>query len=144
MRIEEHEQAYKEHLNNMNNAIEEGTEENQRNIGYNVSQGSIELFALYLHKLHLLQDSGDQFNHRIFKNKSLIEKRVPPDFQDRNKILELMKSIELERNIICYGKRKPKQRIEKMIKQFQKLRKLINSNLKKLKTNNKKENGRKK
>lgn len=40
-----------------------------------------------------------------------------------------MKSIELERNVICYGKRKPKKRIEKMIINFQKLRGLINKNL---------------
>jgi len=78
MKIEEHEKAYYEHLNNLNKAIEDGIEENQRNIGYNISQGSVELFAIYLHKLHLLQDSGDQFDHRIFKNKFLIEKRIPP------------------------------------------------------------------
>ena len=130
MKVEEHEKAYKEHLNNLNKFIEEGVEENQRNVGYNVSQGSIELFVIYLHKLHLLQDSGDQFDHRIFKNKALIEKKVPSKFPERSKILNLMKNIELERNIICYGKRKPKDRIEKMIRNFQKLRKLINKNLK--------------
>ena len=68
MKIEEHENAYKEHLNNINRAIEEGIEENQRNLGYNISQGSVELFAIFLHKLNLLQGSGDQLDHRIFKN----------------------------------------------------------------------------
>lgn len=130
MRIEEHEKAYKEHLTNLNKFIEEGLEENQRNVGYNVSQGSVELFVIFLHKLHLVQGSGDQFDHRIFKNKALIEKKIPPKFPEKDKILELMKSIELERNVICYGKRKPKKRIEKMIINFQKLRELINKNLK--------------
>ena len=129
MKTEEHEKAYKEHVENLNNAIEEGVEENQRNIGYNTSQGSVELFAIYLHKLRLLQASGEQFDHRIFKNKSQVEKRIPPKFPDRNKILDLMKSIELERNVICYGRRKSKEKIEDMIKKFQKLRKLINKNL---------------
>ena len=135
MKIEEHEKAYKEHLENLNKFIEEGVEENQRNIGYNVSQGSVELFVIFLHRLHLLQDSGDQFGHRIFKNKFLIERKIPPKFPGRNKILELMKNIELERNVICYGKRKNKKRIEKIIKNFQELRRLINKNLQKLKKN---------
>ena len=41
-----------------------------------------------------------------------------------------MRDIETERNVICYGKRKPKNRIEMMIKKFQELRELINKNLK--------------
>lgn len=132
MKTEEHEKVYQEHINNLDKAIENGIEENQRNIGYNISQGSVELFAIYLHKLRLLQDSGDQFDHRVFKNKTLIERKIPLDFSDRTKILKLMKDIELERNAICYGTRKPKIRIEKAIMKFQELRKLINFNLKKL------------
>ena len=46
MKIEEHEKAYKEHLRSIERAIEEGVEENQRNIGFNISQGSVELFAV--------------------------------------------------------------------------------------------------
>ena len=130
MKVEEHEKAYKEHLHSLNKSIEEGIVENQRNIGYNVSQGSVELFSIFLHKLHLLQGSGDQIDHRIFKNKSLIEKKIPVDFPDRKKILELMRLIELERNVICYGTRKPEKRVENIIKNFQELRKLINKNLK--------------
>lgn len=136
MKIEEHEKAYEEHKNILNRSIDEGIEENQRNIGYNVSQGSVELVAIFLHKLHLFQTSGDQLDHRIFKNKNLIEKKLPPEFPDKNKILELMKQIELERNIICSGKRKTGERIEKMINNFQKLRKIINKNLKDLEKKN--------
>jgi len=130
MKIEEHEKAYEEHLNNIKRAIEEGTEENQRNLGYNLSQGSVELFAIYLHKLNLLQSSGDQFDHRVFKNKRLIEKKIPPTFPDKDKILEIMKFIETERNTLCYGKRKSKRKIEEAINKFNKLRELINKTLK--------------
>ena len=133
MKVEEHEKAYEEHLNNLNKAIEEGIEENQRNISYNVSQGVVELFAIYLHKMHLLQTSGEQFDHKVFKNKVLIEKKIPPEFPERKKILELMRKIEVERNVLCYGKRKPKERIKKMIRNFQELRKLINKCLENLK-----------
>ena len=68
MKIEEHEKAYEEHIRNINRAIEEGIEENQRNLGYNISQASVELFSIYLHKLNLIKSSGDQFDHRVFKN----------------------------------------------------------------------------
>ena len=129
MKIEEHEKAYEEHIRNITRTIEEGVEENQRNLGYNVSQASVELFTIFLHKLNLIQSSGDQFDHRVFKNKELTKKKVPPEFNEREKIIKLMSEIELERNVICYGKRKPKDRIERMIKYFNELRKIINSQL---------------
>jgi len=132
MKIEEHEKAYKEHLENLNKSIDEGIKENQRNIGYNISQGSVELFAIYLHKLRLLQSSGDQFDHRVFKNKALIEKKISFEFLNKKKVLDLMEGIELERNAICYGTRKPEKRIKEAIAKFQELRKLINLNLKRI------------
>jgi len=127
MRVEEHEKAYEEHVRNIKRLIEEGFEENQRNIGYNVSQGSIELFAILLHRKNLIQGSGEQFDHRIFKSKSLIEKKIPAEFPERKKILEIMNAIELERNSICYGKRKQREEIEGMIKKFNQLREVINN-----------------
>lgn len=129
MKVEEHESAYKEHLQHITRAIEEGVEQNQRNIGYNVSQGSVELFSIYLHKMHLIQSSGEQFDHRIFKNNFLIKKRISFDFPLKAKILKIMKEIELGRNILCYGKRKSEEKIKEIIKNFNELRKIINKNL---------------
>jgi hypothetical protein len=133
MKIEQHEEAYKEHLTNINKFIEEGIEENQRNLGFNISQGSVELFAIYLHKLHLIQSSGDQFDHRIFKSPSLIVKKVPAEFPDKKIILKLMENIENERIALCYGNRKPKERIEEAINNFNELRRIINKSLKNVK-----------
>ena len=138
MKLEEHEKAYREHLKNIERFIEEGIIENQRNIGFNVSQGSVELFAMYLHKLNLLQGSGDQFDHRVFKSENLIKNKVPIIFSSRKEILKLMKELENERVALCYGNRKSKERIEKSIEYFNELRKIINKNL------GKKENDRKK
>ena len=132
MKIEEHEKAYQEHVQNLNKAIEDGIEDNQRNISYNVSQGAIELFAIYLHKLNLLEGSGDQFNHRIFKSKKLTERKIPLLFPARKDILELMKAIEDKRNMFCYGKRKSEREIMSFINNFQKLRAIINHHLKEL------------
>ena len=131
MKLEEHEKAYREHLKNIERFIEEGITENQRNIGFNVSQGSVELFAIHLHKLNLLQGSGDQFDHRIFKSENLIKKKIPFMFPSRKEILKLMEELENERIALCYGNRKPKERIEKSIEYFNELRKIINKNLSK-------------
>ncbi|MBS3071953.1 hypothetical protein J4408_03105 [Candidatus Pacearchaeota archaeon] len=131
MKVEEHEKAYEEHKKNIDRAIEEGIENNQRNIGYNISQGSAELFAIFLHKLHKIQGSGDQIDHRIFKSDSLIKKKIPFDFPSKKEILDLMREIEEERNALCYGSRKPKERIEKAIKSFNALREVINKKLSK-------------
>ncbi len=130
MKIEQHEEALKEHLKHINHAIDEGLIENQRSIGFNVSQGSVELFTLFLHKLHLIEGSGDQFDHGIFKSNNLINLKFPFNFPLKNKLLFLMKGIELERIALCYGSRKPKSRIEKILKDFQELRKMINEELK--------------
>jgi hypothetical protein len=130
MKIEQHKEAYKEHNLNIERAIEEGIENNQRNLGFNISQGSIELFAIFLHKLNLIQSSGDQLDHRIFKSQNLTNKKLPPEFPSRKRVLELMKEIEEERNSLCYGSRKPKDRIEKLIKNFNSLKKIINEELK--------------
>lgn len=129
MKTEEHKKALQEHLENINRAIDQGIEKNQRNIGFNVSQGSIELFALFLHSLHLIEGSGDQIDHRIFKSKNLIQKKLPLNFPSKNKILSFMEKIELERIALCYGSRKPKKRIENALTKFQKLKKMINKEI---------------
>ncbi len=133
MRLEDHKKALDEHIRNLKKAIEEGIEENQRNIGYNTSQGSVELFAIFLHAQHVIEGSGDQWDHRTFKNERKIEQKVPLSFLDREKVLPLMKQIETDRNIICYGPRKPVARIEKMVTAFHELRRLVTEDLKKLK-----------
>lgn len=130
MRIEEHEKAYEEHKRNIERAIEEGIEENQRNVGYNISQGSVELFAIFLHKSHLIQGSGDQLDHRIFKSERLIKNKIPVGFSLRKRILDLMRKIEEERIALCYGSRKTNERIEKAINAFNELRSIINKELK--------------
>jgi len=130
MRIEEHEEAYKEHLNHLKLDIEKGVKENQRNIGYNASQGSVELFSIFLHKLNLIGISGEMFDHRIFKTKKLVDKRISSNFPNKTKILEIMRKIEENRNILCYGKRKPPEEIKKVIILFNNLRKIINKELK--------------
>ncbi len=138
MKLDEHEKALDEHERNFKRGIDEGIEKNQRNIGYNVSQGSVELFSIYMHKLNIIESSGENFDHRIFKKKVLVEKRIPSSFPDREKILGTMRDIELDRNVICYGKRKPADRVTLMIEKFHELRKMIEKNLRTVDSDKKK------
>ena len=124
MKLEEHLAALEEHERKLKDCIEEGLENNQRNIAYNASHGSVELFSIYMHKLNLTT-SGEKFDHRTFKKESEIERRLPADFPNRRKILELMRTIEEKRSVLCYGKRKPHEEIKQAIEAFRELKRLV-------------------
>ena len=124
MKLEEHIKALDEHERKLKECIEEGLVENQRNIGYNASQASIELFSIYMHRLHLIT-SGEMFDHRIFKKDSMIDERIPQKFPKRDEILKLMGAIERKRNILCYGKRKPEDEIRYVIRALNRLKEVI-------------------
>ncbi|HLD49099.1 MAG TPA: hypothetical protein VJB11_01945 [archaeon] len=124
MKIEEHKKALEEHERNIRRCINEGIEENQRNLGYNVSQASIELLSIYLLKISLVPVSVN-FDHRIFKNSDYIKKNFSFDFENKEKILGIMRKIEEKRNLLCYGKRKPIKDVEEMIEFFNNLKKII-------------------
>lgn len=124
MKLEEHVAALEEHERKLNDCIEEGVEKNQRNLAYNASQGSVELFSIYMHKLNLTT-SGERFDHRTFKKGPEIERRLPANFPKREKILELMRTIEEKRSVLCYGKRKPYEEITQVIEAFRELKKLV-------------------
>lgn len=124
MKVEEHIKALEEHERKLKECIEEGLGENQRNIGYNASQASVELFSIYMHKLNLVT-SGEMFDHRIFKKGSMIDERIPQEFPKKEEVMKLMGAIERKRNILCYGKRKPEDEIKYVIKALNRLREVI-------------------
>ena len=123
MRIYEHIKALEEHEENLKLAIERGVEKNQRNIGYNASQASVELFSIQMHKLNLIS-VGENLDHRIFKSKD-VDNRITQDFPKKHEILSLMKLLEEKRNILCYGKSRPVEEIKDVIMAFNKLKEAI-------------------
>jgi hypothetical protein len=124
MRIEEHIKALEEHERNIRKCIDDGLEDNQRNLGYNVSQASIEMLSIYLLKSRLVPVSVN-FDHRIFKNSEYIKNTFSFDFPGKARILGFMKNIEEKRNLLCYGKRKPLKDIEEMIMLYNKLKEVL-------------------
>ena len=123
MRIEEHTAALSEHEENLKLAIERSLLKNQRNIGYNASQASVELFSIHMHRLNLIV-VGENLDHRIFKSKE-VDNRIPQDFPNKNSILELMRKLEEKRNILCYGKAMPENEIKEVIMAYNDLKGMI-------------------
>ena len=124
MKMEDHVKALEEHRRNLDKCVEEGAERNQRNIGFNASQASIEMFSIYLLKHNLISQSVN-FDHRIFKRASSVSEKIPFNFPNRGRILELMRKIEEKRLLLCYGKRKPSREIDEMLDYFGKLAKIV-------------------
>src|SRR3990167_10643610 len=87
MKIEEHRKAVEEHDRNIRRCIDDGIEKNQRNLGYNISQSSIERLSMYLLKLKVVEVSVN-FDHRIFKHSKSLKERLPFDFPEKIKILD--------------------------------------------------------
>ena len=124
MKIEEHRKALDEHERNIRRCIDEGIEQNQRNLGYNVSQASIEIFSVYLLKLKVVQVSIN-FDHRMFKNSKSVKDFFNFDFPEKTKALDIMRKIEEKRNVLCYGKRKPFKEAKEMTDLLNELKELI-------------------
>lgn len=124
MRIEEHKNALEEHERNIRRCIDDGIEKNQRNLGYNVSQASIEMLSVYLLKLRVVQVSIN-FDHRIFKHSKSLKEKMPFDFPEKTKILGTMRKIEEKRVVLCYGKRKPEKEVSDMLVLYDKLKEII-------------------
>ncbi len=124
MRLEEHRKALEEHDRNIRRCIDDGIEENQRNLGYNISQAGIEMLSIYLLKLKLVQVSVN-FDHRIFKNSKYLKEALPFNFPEKTKILDLMRKIEEKRSLLCYGKRKPEKEATEMLALYDKLKEIL-------------------
>ena len=124
MKIEEHRKAVEEHDRNIRRCIDDGIEKNQRNLGYNISQSSIERLSMYLLKLKVVEVSVN-FDHRTFKHSKSLKERLPFDFPKKIKILDIMRKIEEKRSTLCYGKRKPEKEVTEMLGLYDKLKEIL-------------------
>ena len=124
MKLEEHRKALEEHERNIRRCVDGGVEENQRNLGYNISQASIEMMSIYLLKIKLIQVSVN-FDHRIFKHSKSLRETLSFDFPEKTKILDLMRNIEEKRSLLCYGKRKTKKEVTEMLALYDKLKGIL-------------------
>ena len=129
--IEEHKKKIKEHLDEIDDAINEGIEKKPITIGFHCSACSIQFLELYLHIINKLS-IGKVIKHDWFKKpkieqkkEALIERKLSLDFSRKEEIYGLIYSLEEERNSLMYGKPAEEQ-IKRVINNFLKLKEIFN------------------
>src|SRR3989338_274144 len=117
MKIEEHQESYKEHKETIFRwALEViGIENSQRIIGLHASRAVLDLLSIYLLKNGKIT-AGKQINHRWFKSLKVSDKL--PDFPNKNKIVEKIVELELLSEKLTYGSRRPEIEVKKALELF--------------------------
>lgn len=124
MKIESHLRNLKESLKLIEESIEKGLIERQRTIGFNASVASADMLEILLHKKSLI-DPGFILKHQWLKSKNQINEKLAFDFDNKDKILNLIFKIEEKRNNLCYGKPQKIEIIQEVLENFNKLKKLF-------------------
>lgn len=128
--IEEHKRKIKEHLEEINDAIDFGAEKRPITIGFHCSACSVEFLEIYLHILNKIPISKitkhDWFKRPTPEQKkdALIDRKLAIEFPKKQEIYNLIYSIEEERNSLMYGK-PTKQQIKKVIDTFLELKRIF-------------------
>ena len=133
--ISEHKKRIKEHLDEINDALDYGLEKKPITIAFHSSACAIEFMEWYLHKKNLIS-SGKTIKHNWFERPKpeqkiipLIERKLPVHFPKKEEIYELVYNIESLRDNLIYGK-STKEQVEFVLINFQKLKDLILNELK--------------
>ncbi len=121
MQIESHLKNLKESLEVIEESIEKGLVERQRNIGFNTSAACADMLEILLHKNSLI-DPGFIIKHEWLKSKNKVKEKLPFDFPEKNDILDFIYKIEEKRDILCYGKPQQIETIQEVISNFNKLK----------------------
>ncbi|MEK6857220.1 MAG: hypothetical protein AABX39_01390 [Nanoarchaeota archaeon] len=124
MKIEEHLRALKESVEEIEDAISKGSEKRQRTIGFHTSAGAVDMIEIILHKRKLI-DPGFIVKHEWFNSDRKIKEKISFEFPAKSRIINLIKSIEKERNKLCYGRAKTQSILSEVILNFFKLKEIF-------------------
>lgn len=133
--IEEHKKKIREHLEEIDEAINRGIEKKPVSIGFHCSACALQLLEVYLHLENKVQITKilkhDWFKrpHETQKIPALIERKLPIDFQYKKEIYELIYNLEEKRNSLLYGK-SSEESVKEVVTNFIKLRKIFKELLK--------------
>ncbi len=120
MKIEVHLKNLKESVEIIEESIEKGLIERQRNIAFNASAAA-DMLEMFLHKKSLI-DPGFIVKHEWMKSKNKLKDKFPFDFPQKEEIFNLMFKIEEKRDVLCYGKPQKEEEIREIIENFNKLK----------------------
>lgn len=121
MNQDSHWKNLKESLEVIDESIEKGLIERQRNIGFNCSAAAADMLEILLHKKSLI-DPGFVVKHDWFTSKNKVEEKFPFEFSHKHEILKLMLDIEEKRNILCYGKPQKVELLQELLSHFNELK----------------------
>ncbi len=131
---EKHLQRIKEHLEEINDALDEGMEKKPITIGFHCSACSIDLLELHLHATHKIP-LGMQIKHNWFKRPKpgqkiipLAERKIGAEFEDKERIYDLIYTIEGNRETLLYGNA-TFEKVQEVYAAFQKLKDLLEKKL---------------
>lgn len=124
---DEHIKKIKEHLGEIEDAIDQGIENKPITIGFHCSACSMELLELYLHTINKIS-IGHIIKHDWFKKpkveqkkEALIDRKLKVNFNNKKEIYELIYSVEEKRDNLVYG-RSDKKVVESVLNSFLKLK----------------------
>lgn len=133
--IEEHKKKIKEHLEEIEDALNQGIKKKPVTLGFHCSACALQYLELYLHATNKIS-IGKIINHEWFKRpkteqkkEPLIERKLPVQFEKRQEIYGLLYTLEEERKSLMYGKSTNEQ-IKKVIDVFNQLKKIMEELLK--------------
>lgn len=121
MKIKDHIENIRESFREIEEAVEQGLETKQRSLGFHISVCSTEMVEVLLHKLNLLKEERI-LKHNDFSSIRRANDILKFEFPHKKEIINLLVEIEKKRNLLCYGKRKPKTDLEEFLKLFTKLK----------------------
>lgn len=127
--IEEHKKVLKELEKDVKEKIRRKIiVERQKLIGFATSEASTNLFAILLHKKNLIPP-GFNVNHRFFASIERAKEKFAYDFPSKEKILRSLVKQENFRDKLCYGKYKKPELVKNAIKNYFKLKLVIEKEL---------------
>ena len=128
--VEEHKNKVKEHLDEIEDAINQGIENKPITIGFHCSACSLQFLEMYLHITNKIP-IGKVLKHEWFKRpkqgqkkESLVERKMPVQFEKKQEIYNLIYLLEDERNSLLYGK-PTKEQVRGVIETFNKLKEIF-------------------
>ena len=125
--VDEHKKKIKEHLEEIDDAVDSGIENKPVTIGFHCSSCALQFLEIYLHAINKIP-VGKIIKHDWFKRPQpeqkielLIERKLSVVFPKKQEIYSLIYDIEEERTSLLYGNPDDKQ-IKKVLDSFLKLK----------------------
>ncbi|MBI2583926.1 MAG: hypothetical protein HYW25_04630 [Candidatus Aenigmarchaeota archaeon] len=132
--IADHKRRIKEHLEELQDALNVGLEKRPASVGFHASACACEILEMYMHLANLIS-TGKKVNHIWFKRpkeeqkiEPLIERKMPVSFPGKEDVYELIYTIEDHRDNLIYGK-PAKGEVEIVFRAFQRLKAILESKI---------------